>query len=548
MRAAYRSFLAKEKSVVGTMTRRQGIRIVITGTLAGAAVAGCTEDPQQTAGVVRVANWGSPRVEEDFMSLERRIWDAFEQLHPGTRVQIEQIPGPGMYAPKLIMMHVSGSMPDVIHLDASSAAVFIDNGIVLDLMPFAENDPSFDLDVYFENAVRIAQRGEALYAIPLDFTPMVMYYNKTLFDQLLFRIETPAELQGTIPCPAEGDPYRTLRGRQLSVPVALREALSEHGIIVADDAMLTLELAETEGNNGQGAVSAWRWGFEHGGTSYTVRREPDPAGPGTESLAVYLDEGIAPYPQEGWHWDEFRATCKALADAPNGARYGMSFENWMPGWVMWLWTAGGDVLDETGSRATGTFDGPGSVEAMEFLAALTFEEGVIPTLQQREAIGQDPFLNGDAAMDVKGHWMMLDYRARKFDIGVTTLPTREGPPETVLYEVGLAIPSKAENPEMAWEYIKYFTSEQVQWERTAAGIAISGNKLAAARFAGDPVEDAFHRSVAFARPPWGTRVQVYEFLEGLGWEMMEDIHYNRVPVKDAMRRTARLMDAVLRAQ
>ena len=30
--------------------------------------------------------------------------------------------------------------------------------------------------------VNIARRGDALYAIPLDFTPMVMYYNKRLFD------------------------------------------------------------------------------------------------------------------------------------------------------------------------------------------------------------------------------------------------------------------------------------------------------------------------------------------------------------------------------
>jgi hypothetical protein len=62
------------------------------------------------------------------------------------------------------------------------------------------------------------------------------------------------------------------------------------------------------------------------------------------------------------------------------------------------------------------------------------------------------------------------------------------------------------------------------------------------------VEDAFLRSVEFARPPWGARVQVYELCESLGWEMMEAIHYNRVPVPDALQRTAKLMDAVLRAQ
>ena len=62
---------------------------------------------------------------------------------------------------------------------------------------------------------------------------------------------------------------------------------------------------------------------------------------------------------------------------------------------------------------------------------------------------------------------------------------------------------------------------------------------------GNPVEDAFLRAVRYARPPWGARVETYELCEGLGREMMEDIQYGGVPVETAMRRTAKLMDAVL---
>ena len=151
----------------------------------GAWAIGCGEQAEQPEIILRVSNWGGAQVESDFMRLERQFTREFEAQHPGVSVRVEQIPGYGQYAPKLLMMHVTGSVPDVIHLDASSAAVFIDNGVVGDLTPYIEKDQAagkFSLDDYFENVVNIDRRGDELYAIPLDFTPMVVYYNKRLFD------------------------------------------------------------------------------------------------------------------------------------------------------------------------------------------------------------------------------------------------------------------------------------------------------------------------------------------------------------------------------
>ncbi len=410
--------------------------------LAGLLV-GCGEHHDRDEVVLRVANWGSPAVESSFMKLEREIWTEFEALHPGVRVQIEQIPGHGQYVPKLIMMHASGSMPDVIHLDASSAAVFIDNGVLRDLTPFIARDPDFHLDQYFKEVVEIARRDDRLYAIPLDFTPMVMYYNKTLFD----------------------------------------------------------------------------------------------------------NAGVA-YPKVGWSWDDFLDKARRLTIREEGAerprQFGFNFENVMPFWVLWLWTNGGDVLDPTGTRATGYFNSPASVEAMQFLVDLMTRYHVAPTLADRAAEGVDLFLDGRAAMDLKGHWMMIDYRARGLDVGLVPLPTNGQDPTTVIYEAGLAITANARHPDIAWDYIKYVTSEDVQRRRVASGLAISGNKLAAAHFAGDPVEDAFLQIVRYGRPPWGARVERYPACEDLGREMMEDIQYAHVPVPYAMTRTAKLMDALVK--
>jgi multiple sugar transport system substrate-binding protein len=117
------------------------------------------------------------------MRTERGILDEFHRKHPGIRVRAENIPGPGQYVPKLLMTYVAGNPPDLMTLDASSAAVFIDNGLLEDLTGLIEADREFKLSDYFPNVVDIARRGKKLYAIPGDFTPMVVIYNKRLFDE-----------------------------------------------------------------------------------------------------------------------------------------------------------------------------------------------------------------------------------------------------------------------------------------------------------------------------------------------------------------------------
>jgi len=418
--------------------------------LFAAAAGGCAREDEPSTTVLRVANWTGPDVEPGLVRLERQFRQEFEAAHPGVRLQMEQIPGYGQYTPKLLMMHVAGCMPDVIHLDASAAAVFIDNGVLRDLTPLIESDPQFDLTQYFEPVVEVARRGSSLYAIPLDFTPMMMFYNKRLFD-----------------------------------------------------------------------------------------------------------EAHVAYPQAGWTWDEFLQKAKALTVRPAGAarptQYGFYFENWMPLWVLWLWTNGADVLDPDGRRASGYFDGPQSVEAVEFIVELMTKHRVAPDLRDSAIAGTDLFRSGRAAMDLKGHWMLLDYRADGLDVGVVPLPVRgreeaaERERATVVYAAGLAVTAASRQSQLAWEYVKFMTSRDVQVRRVASGLAISGNKLAAAQFAGTPIEDAFLAEVAYARPPWGARVERYPFLEELGREMMEDLLHARgtLSVAEALRRTVRLMDAAL---
>lgn len=423
------------------MARRGGLLLLLLGPLIG----GCADERDPNADVVlRVANWTSPANVGAFLTQERTLREEFAAQHPGlARVALEQIPGHGNYTPKLLMRHIAGDVPDVMHLDASYAAIFIDNDALLDLRPFIEADPDVQLSDYFAHLVRIGQRDQAVYAIPLDFTPMVVFYNKRLFDEA----------------------------------------------------------------------------------------------------------GVA-YPREGWTWAEFLATARALTihDADGHIRqYGVNFVNVMPFWIMWLWNNGGDVLDPQTHRAAGALDSPASVAALQFLVDLLLRERVAPRARDTAAIGLDLFRSEQAAMDVKGHWMIVDYRSDHLDFGVVGLPTNVGASHTVVYASSLAIMARSRHPDLAWQYIKFMTSTPVQIRRLAGGLAISGNRAAAAHYADNPIEQAFLAQVPRARPPWGAFVERFPLVEELGREMLEDVLYTdgAIPVAAAAARAARLIDAEL---
>lgn len=126
--------------------------------------------------VLRVANWGG--IEE--IQLEEEIATAFMQRYPNIQVQIESIPA--NYKEKILTYIASGEPPDVFLLDSVIIPALLNKGILLDLRPYLDS-LQINLADYFPNVLNIFAKDKNLYALPKDFTPIVMYYNKLLFDQ-----------------------------------------------------------------------------------------------------------------------------------------------------------------------------------------------------------------------------------------------------------------------------------------------------------------------------------------------------------------------------
>jgi multiple sugar transport system substrate-binding protein len=419
-------------------------RLFIAACLIAGFVCSCArrEDGRETGSVtLHVADWGGASSDPNMARFEREVSAEWRRTHPDIRIAQEHIPGSGEYVSKMLTTFVAGTEPDIMSLDASSAAVFIENDTLLDLMPLARRD-GLDLSVYYPNVLRLAERGNHLYALPADFTPMMVYYNRRLFDRA----------------------------------------------------------------------------------------------------------GV-PYPRDGWTWADFLATCRRLTVWPKGAphptQYGFLLENWMPGWIMWIWQNGGDVLSPDGRRASGFLDSPATEQAVSFFTGLV-KEHLAPSLSETQAQGADPFASGLTAMQISGHWALVGLKAsetiRMQDIGVVGLP-RNKRRVTVLYEAGYAISRRCRHPREAWEYVKFMSGPFVQQKKAELGIGISANRFVAeSRRNSSPLEPVFLDNVKYGIAPWGARVESYAQVEDIGKEMVDEILIGGTPVRQALREAARRID------
>ena len=120
---------------------------------------------------LRVALWAGGHE----LEIERQVADHYEALHPGVRVVLES--APNGYEERLLTSIAAGRPPDVYLLDSPDIPTFVERGLALDLAPFREA-LGFRPDSVFGQVADAFRRGESMFALPKDFTPMVLYANR----------------------------------------------------------------------------------------------------------------------------------------------------------------------------------------------------------------------------------------------------------------------------------------------------------------------------------------------------------------------------------
>ncbi len=120
--------------------------------------------------------WGSPQEGEVWAGIAK----AFEAAHPDIKVKIE-LSDWDSYWEKLRVQMAGGTPPDVFAMDAPLYPDWQSRGVLLNLQPYLDADPSA-LDGVYPITLEAYKTPEGYFGLPRDFQTIVLYYNKDMFD------------------------------------------------------------------------------------------------------------------------------------------------------------------------------------------------------------------------------------------------------------------------------------------------------------------------------------------------------------------------------
>ena len=181
--------------------------------------------------------------------------------------------------------------------------------------------------------------------------------------------------------------------------------------------------------------------------------------------AIFADAGIdAPSLDwdNSWTWEELADVALQLTvgDDPQTQQWGFYWQ-FEPGWLFPIFRAfGGNIANA--DRSVITLDSEGSVAALDFLNELMWVNGAAPPPSVTSATSAgNLFIQGRLGMFLDGSWWLGGFKDGIEDFEWGVLPVPSGPEGTFTgYWVDAwGIPANSDNPQEAWEVIKFLSGE-----------------------------------------------------------------------------------------
>ena len=194
------------------------------------------------------------------------------------------------------------------------------------------------------------------------------------------------------------------------------------------------------------------------------------------SLAVYYNRDLfrrygVPEPQPGWTWNDLVATAAALTRDASGAKvrggeaeggrnrvalHGLGIEPSMIRLAPFVWSNGGDIVDDPKRPTRLTLDTPAAREALRNLIDLRQAYGVVPGDQEVEAEDDESrFANGRLAMLMNSRRVTTTFRSiTAFEWDVAPLPIY-GKAANVLHSDAYCMTRASKNKDAAWRFLEF---------------------------------------------------------------------------------------------
>lgn len=175
-----------------------------------------------------------------------------------------------------------------------------------------------------------------------------------------------------------------------------------------------------------------------------------------------IDESSLPTLKKPWTWDEFKAVSKKLKDhfkeAAIDFRLNSNDEMLPYAYMPLIWSNGGSVVNEDGTKAEGYFNSKESTQAVHFIQDLV-KEGYTTVSPVEKG-----FETGQYPMVLSGSWTIADLQTnyKDIDFGILPYPVSNKTKKLVSPSGSwqLAVTTKSNKKDAAAEFVKFATNTE----------------------------------------------------------------------------------------
>lgn len=204
---------------------------------------------------------------------------------------------------------------------------------------------------------------------------------------------------------------------------------------------------------------------------------------------IFAEAGIDE-PTNDWTWEDLQKAAKTIAEKCDGKK-GFSFQMKPDPYdfEMYLWSNGSAYVDEEGNLE-GSLNSDETKEVFSMFQDMEKDGYAIAT----EKSGTDEFRAGNTAMYIYGSWSINTLNEDGINYGVVDIPAFSADQDSVsiLSSSGISISKDSKSKEAAWEFVKFWTSEEMNKERIGLELPVLHSVVDSEKIMEQPEYTAFY--------------------------------------------------------
>ncbi|KQV44502.1 MULTISPECIES: sugar ABC transporter substrate-binding protein [unclassified Rhizobium] len=250
-------------------------------------------------------------------------------------------------------------------------------------------------------------------------------------------------------------------------------------------------------------------------------------------------------PRDGWTWDDLRAKAAKFRDKDKKV-YGFAVDAKPDPYdfEQFLWSNGTKYISDDGKTLDGYMNSDAAAQVLDMFADMAKKEEAVTLHVGDETSGETLFNGGKIAMFQSAMWSKAGIDAAGFSYGVASLPKfGDKPAHSALGVSAISIAKDAAHPDLAWEFVKFFSSPEAVAMRVN-DLPVRTSVAEEKGMTKDPVYKPFFDILATSN------TETHAFLKNQNWSKVQDNLARAIEATmiDQGNAKAHLDDAVKRSQ